>query len=506
MFYIVIFVALVTIIISRFLHQRRKLLRFTSHFKGPIPNVLLGNLKEFETDVPGIFKRMVELHVENGPDIVTWGVGNDIMLNVTSASSVEKVLMAKSTEKSTIYDLIEPWLGKGLLISSGEKWFNRRKIITPTFHFKILEGFTEVFNREADVLMQKLRKHDSAEEFNVYNYISLYALDSICETSMGVRINAQEDPNNQYVCDVKRMSELVLLRIFSPISFFPTVYWYVVPKAWEQRKLIRRLHQFTDSVIHQRREQLQKERQLGEIAFDLNETDMYSKRKQTFLDLLLNVTVDGKPLSDLDIREEVDTFMFEGHDTTTSGIAFTIMQLAKHQDIQQKVYDEVVSILGKSNCKNAQLTYNSLQNFSYLDLVIKESLRLLPPVSFIGRRLVEDTEINGVIVPAGVDVTVPIYVIHRNPEVYPDPERFDPERFADSTVHRRGPYDYIPFSIGSRNCIGQRYALMELKITIIRLVANFQILPGATMKDIRFKTDLVLRPDGGIPIRVVERW
>ncbi|XP_058822334.1 cytochrome P450 4C1-like [Topomyia yanbarensis] len=505
MFYFAIFLALVALVVVRFLHVRWKLLQVIKHFPGPKPNFLLGNLMEFQTDIPGIFKRMVELHEENGPDIVTWGVGNDIMLNVSSARSVEKVLMAKATEKSVIYDYIEPWLGKGLLISSGEKWFHRRKIITPTFHFKILEGFAEVFNREANVLMRKLERHDGAGEFDIYDYISLYALDSICETSMGVQINAQEDPTNQYVCDVKRMSELILLRIFSPISAFNSVYWYLVPNAWEQRKLIRRLHQFTDSVINQRREQLRNNKQLGTIEFDLNEADMYSKRKQTFLDLLLNVTVDGKPLSNLDIREEVDTFMFEGHDTTTSGIAFTILQLAKNQDIQQKVYDEILSTLGKDSCKTATLTYNNLQDFKYLDMVVKESLRLLPPVSFIGRKLVEDTEINGVIVPAGVDMTVPIYVVHRNPAVYPDPERFDPERFAESAENRRGPFDYIPFSVGSRNCIGQRYALMELKITIIRLVANYQVLPGETMKNIRFKTDLVLRPAEGIPIKVIAR-
>ncbi|XP_058449566.1 probable cytochrome P450 4d14 [Malaya genurostris] len=505
MFYFAIFFTLLTVLVVRFINERRKLWKFARHFPGPKPFSLLGNLLEFQTDIPGIFKRMVESHTENGPDIVTWGLGNDIMLNLSSVQSVEKVLMAKVTQKSVIYDYIEPWLGKGLLISSGEKWFHRRKIITPTFHFKILEGFAEIFNKEADLLMQKLKRHDGAEQFDIYDYVSLYALDSICETSMGVQINAQQDPTNQYVCDVKRMSELILLRVFSPLSTFTNIYWYLVPNAWEQRKLINRLHQFTDSVIHQRREQLKNNKQLGSIKFDLDEADMYSKRKQTFLDLLLNVTVDGKPLSNLDIREEVDTFMFEGHDTTTSGISFTVLQLAKHQDIQQKVYDEIQSTLGKDDCKTATLTYNNLQDFKYLDMVIKESLRLLPPVSFIGRKLVEDTEINGVVVPSGVDVTIPIYVIHRNPKVYPDPERFDPERFAKNAENQRGPYDYIPFSVGSRNCIGQRYALMELKVTIIKLLANYRVLPGETIANIRFKTDLVLRPAEGIPIKIVSR-
>ncbi|XP_050099313.1 cytochrome P450 4d8-like [Anopheles aquasalis] len=498
-------VAVVLCIVGLRAYQRRQQLRhIAAHFGGPRPHWMLGNLLEFPAnDIPGIFERMVSMHVDYGKDLFNWGLGNDHMVIVSSAENVEKVAMAKKTQKSTIYEFIEVWLGQGLLISKGEKWFQRRKIITPTFHFKILENFAEVFNSEADVLVENLRQHaNSGQEFDIYEPISLYALDSICTTSMGVAIHAQRDPTNQYVRDVKRMSELVLLRIFHVLASFPQVYWYLIPHAWEQRKLIGRLHAFTDAVIQKRRKQLLDSKQTARtVSFDVNEENLYSKRKETFLDLLLNVTVDGQPLSDLDIREEVDTFMFEGHDTTTSGIAFTFYQLAKHPDIQERLFQEIVDTLGP-DYRTVPLTYSTLQNFKYLDMVVKESLRLLPPVSFIGRRLVEDLELNGVTVPAGTDITIPIYVIHRNPDVYPDPERFDPERFGDESTQRRGPYDYIPFSIGSRNCIGQRYALMEMKITIIRLLSNYQILPGDTMSQVRLKTDLVLRPDKTIPIKI----
>ncbi|XP_052862797.1 cytochrome P450 4d2-like [Anopheles cruzii] len=484
--------------------KRQQLRKIAAHFGGAKPHWLLGNLLDYpKNDVPGIFDAMVQRHTDHGKDLFSWALLNDHMVIVSSAENVAKVVMAKQTQKSTFYQFLEVWLGQGLLLSWGDKWFQRRRIITPTFHFNILAAFSEVFNREATVLVEKLAPlANSGREFDIYEPVSLYALNSICLTSMGVDVNAQRDPTNQYVRDVKRMSELVLLRIFHVLSSFPQVYWYTMPHAWEQRKLIGRLHAFTDSVIHQRRQRLLNGDQAG--RFDVSEENRYAKRKETFLDLLLNVTVDGRPLSDLDIREEVDTFMFEGHDTTASAIAFTFLQLAGHREIQDRLHREIVDTLGPDH-RTVPLTYGTLQNFRYLDMVVKESLRLLPPVSFIGRRLVEDLQLNGVTVPAGTDCLIPIYVIHRNPNVYPDPERFDPERFADGSEQRRGPYDYMPFSVGARNCIGQRFAVLEIKISIIRMVSHYHIHPGDTIRGVRLKTDLVLRPDKGIPIKLSAR-
>ncbi|XP_062551978.1 cytochrome P450 4d8-like [Armigeres subalbatus] len=490
-------------LVFNFYVTRKYLNQMATHFDGPKPNYLLGNVLEFfNKDLPGIFETMVGFHWKHGQDIVTWNVLNLNMISVTSAQNVEKVIMAKQTKKSFIYTFIEPWLGQGLLISSGEKWFHRRRIITPTFHFKVLEQFVTVFNKETDMMVENLQKHVGGSEFDIYDYVTLMALDSICETSMGTSVHAQKNPTNRYVQNVKRMSILVLYHSISMLAGMPLLYNILHPNAYEQRKIIKELHEFTISVIESRRQQLESGK-LKQMDSNTQE-ELYSKPKMTFLDLLLNVTVEGKPLSNSDIREEVDTFMFEGHDTTTSGISFTIYQLALNQPIQDKLYDEILSILGNTN-SDVELTFQTLQDFRYLESIIKESMRLFPPVPFIGRTSVEDLEMNGTIVKAGQEFLVPIYVIHRNAKIYPDPERFDPERFSDTAESKRGPYDYIPFSAGSRNCIGQRYAMMEMKVTLIKLIKNFRILPGESMKQLRVKSDLVLRPDRGIPVKLVAR-
>ncbi|XP_058814811.1 cytochrome P450 4C1-like [Topomyia yanbarensis] len=484
--------------------NRQKLLKIRSHFDGPKPHYFLGTMPIFfGKSIPDIFDTLMGVHNAYGEDVVMIGAFNELVMELSGSQNVEKVLLAKSIKKSFAYDFLVPWLGVGLLISTGEKWFQRRKIITPTFHFKMLENFLDVFNKEADVLVSNLERHVGQKEFDIYDYVTLYALDSICETSMGVQVRAQEDPNNEYAIAVKQMSTFFLWRAFSVLRSFPSLF-FLYPYAREQKKVIMKLHNFTNSVIDSRRQMLEQEKSTTKVTFDLEEENMYSKRKMTFLDLLLNVTVDGKLLSREDIREEVDTFMFEGHDTTTSGISFTVWHLAKYQDIQQKLYEEINRVLGKDKT-NVKLTNVEIQECEYLDMVVKESLRLIPPVPLIGRMLLEDMEMNGAIIPAGTTISIKIYNIHRNPKVWPDPEKFDPERFSKANENKRGPYDFIPFSAGSRNCIGQRYAMMELKVTLIKLLAKYRILPGESMHKMRLKTDLVMRPDEGIPIKLVAR-
>lgn len=133
-------------------------------------------------------------------------------------------------------------------------------------------------------------------------------------------------------------------------------------------------------------------------------------------------------------------------------MTFTCYHLALHPEYQEKCFTELRSIMGDN--PDTPCTHNNLQDLKYLEMVIKESLRLHPSVPLIARRTLEPIQIEGVDVPVGVDVNIPIYAIHHNPDVYPDPENFDPERFTDEGQKNRGPYDYIPFSAGNRNCIG----------------------------------------------------
>lgn len=162
----------------------------------------------------------------------------------------------------------------------------------------------------------------------------------------------------------------------------------------KEREAIEILHKFTNSVIVSRRNELLQKQQNGQSnSSEPNpEDDIGAKKKMALLDVLLQSRIDGKPLTNDDIREEVDTFMFEGHDTTTSGVAFALYNIAKHPHVQRKLVEEVNEVIGQD--KSTPVTLLMLNDLQYLDLVLKESMRLFPPVPMVARTITEETTIS----------------------------------------------------------------------------------------------------------------
>ncbi|KAL6431895.1 hypothetical protein ACFW04_007376 [Cataglyphis niger] len=169
------------------------------------------------------------------------------------------------------------------------------------------------------------------------------------------------------------------------------------------------------------------------------------------LDLLIAASRDHF-LTDLDIKEEVDTFMFGGHDTTAMSMTYALLLLAEHKDVQERVRVEVDTVMQENGGK---LTTRSLQNLSYLERCLKETLRLYPVVSYILRNMEEDVKLHSYVVPAGTILHLDIFQVHRDPNFWPNPGVFDPDRFLPENIQNRHPYSYLPFSAGSRNCIGE---------------------------------------------------
>jgi len=259
------------------------------------------------------------------------------------------------------------------------------------------------------------------------------------------------------------------------------------------------LKDFTRKVIVERSVELEKTL-LQTHPVDENKNK--KPKRLAFLDLLLSMKEEHK-LTTEDISEEVDTFMFAGHDTTATSISWAVYCIGSHPEVQRKVLEEMQSIFGDSN---RDPTADDLKEMRYLDCAIKESMRLFTPVPWIGRQVSEEFVIGKYTMPKGSNVNVLPYYIHRDKSVYgEDAEEFRPERFQTEEIAGRNPYAYVPFSAGPRNCIGQKFAMMEEKVVLSWIVRAFEIKSIQKRNEVREVFDLILRPSNGILLNMFPR-
>uniref|UniRef100_A0A8K9XRV5 aromatase n=1 Tax=Oncorhynchus mykiss TaxID=8022 RepID=A0A8K9XRV5_ONCMY len=431
----------------------------------------------------------------DSPLLKIW-IGPVPFLVLFHAETIETVLNNPvHMDKAYAYKFLHPWLGTGLLTSTGDKWRRRRKLLTPTFHFSILTEFLEVMNEQAEVLVEKLDKEAGKGPFNCFNHITLCALDIICETAMGKKIYAQSNYDSEYVQCVYKMSDIITRRQRMP-WFWPDLFYNYFGEGWEHNRSLKVLHSFTSNVIYERAEYI------AYIESD-SESDQGMRKRRAFLDMLLKTTdEEGNKLTHQDIQEEVDTFMFRGHDTTAAAMNWAIHLLGSHPEVQRKVQQELQEVFGVSD---RPINTEDLKKLPYLECVIKESLRLFPSVPFFARSICEDCHINGFKVPKGANAIIMPYSLHRDPRHFPQPEEFRPERFMPENCVGRHPYAFIPFSAGLRNCIGQRFAVMEEKVILASILRYFNVEACQKREDLRPLGELILRPEKGIWIKLEKR-
>ncbi|XP_059152541.1 ultra-long-chain fatty acid omega-hydroxylase-like [Physella acuta] len=355
---------------------------------------------------------------------------------------------------ASTYDMGIRWLGEGLVLTNGDRWARNRRLLTPAFHFDILKPYLSIYQTCSDILIEKLTKLcKKGEPINIYPLINLDTLDVILRCAFSYESNCQIDrSNNNYSTLITDLQNLWTARSLTPVHFIDLFYKFS-SDGKKFHKLCEAAHKFAEEVIEKRKRQLAKE--------------VSNRKFKDFLDILLIARdEDGKGLSPLEIRNEVDTFMFEGHDTTASGMTFALYELAKHPEYQEKVYEEVVRVLdGREH-----LEWNDLPKLEVTTKCIKESLRLHPAVPYIERETVEDCSINGQILPKGTRIAIHIWLLHHNPHIWKNPDEFNPERFNPDNQVKLDPFQFVPFAAGQRNCIGQNFAMNEMKTTICKII------------------------------------
>ncbi|XP_068095719.1 cytochrome P450 4B1-like isoform X2 [Hyperolius riggenbachi] len=387
------------------------------------------------------------------------------------------------------YEFLVPWIGRGLLILTGPKWFQHRRLLTPAFHYDVLKPYVRLTSDCTRVMLDKWEKLILKQRtVELFQHVSLMTLDTIMKCAFSCDSNCQMDSDNEYIRAVYDISYLANLRLRC-FPYHNNAIFHCSPHGFRFRKACRITHNHTDKVIQQRKVSMKEESELERM------------KHLDFLDILLCAKDEnGQGLSDEDLRAEVDTFMFEGHDTTASGISWILYCMAKYPEHQQKCREEIQELLGNRET----MEWEDLGKIPYTTMCIKESLRLYPPVPAVGRTLNKPvTFFDGRSVPAGTSTSLSVYALHRNPLVWENPEVFDPFRFSPDRSTNRNSYAYLPFAAGPRNCIGQNFAMNEMKVATVLTLQRFNLAPDLNNPPI-IVPQLVLKSTNGIHVRLTK--
>uniref|UniRef100_A0A8D3DCN7 Cytochrome P450 4B1-like n=1 Tax=Scophthalmus maximus TaxID=52904 RepID=A0A8D3DCN7_SCOMX len=457
--------------------KRRAAFRSCEAFPGPPAHWLFGHVMEFKQDGTD-FEKILKWAQQYPYAFPLWFGPFICFVNIHHPDYVKTLLTSTEPKDDLAYRFITSWIGEGLLVSKGQRWFRHRRLLTPGFHYDVLKQYVKLMSDSAEIMLDKWESFAyTNQSFELFEQVSLMTLDSILKCAFSYNSNCQtEGGTNAYIKAVYELSDLVNLRVRT-FPYHNDLIFYLSPHGFRYRKACRVAHSHTEKVIRKRKEALKEEKE--------REPRVCHDESQ-------------QGLSDEDLRAEVDTFMFEGHDTTASSLGFILYCLACHPEHQKMCRDEIIDVLhGKDS-----IEWEDLNKIPYTTMCIKESLRLYPPVPGIARQITKPmTFFDGRTLPAGFRVGTSVYGIHRNAAVWENPNVFDPLRFLPENVSKRSPHAYVPFSSGPRNCIGQNFAMNEMKVVTALTLKRYQLSEDPTCKP-KIIPRLVLRSLNGIHIKI----
>ncbi|XP_046450539.1 cytochrome P450 4C1-like isoform X2 [Daphnia pulex] len=458
--------------------SRSRFVRLIDALPGPKPLPVLGNildLLKYSTD-----RRLCVDWIKQNGYIFRILISYYPVVHVSHHELLEPILSNQNhITKSDEYKFGLP--ENCLIVLAGDKWRHRRRLLTPAFHFKILDGFMDSINEKSfasTAKMEEILGTAGSKEIDVFPIMVKLAFDVLCETSMGKNTWSEQDTNT-YAENVEGMEHIFMERaVRKPWLRIDWIYKFT-PLYRKQIRYSSFLVTFYEKVIRERREFHRRNAEkyaisqpmLNNNADDEEVNFLQPKERLAFLDLLLKISEENPELDDKAIGDEISLFMPAGLDTTSVAMNWFLYLVAKHPEHQKLVTDELELVFGESD---RPVTAQDLTQLKYLECCIKESLRLYPSIPVVARYLTEEVQVGDYTLPKGLTVLINIYMTHRNPEVYPDPDAFKPERFLPENCIGRHPYAFIPFSAGPRNCIGQKFAMLEIKISLANILRRLR--------------------------------
>ncbi|CAN8020554.1 unnamed protein product [Ixodes persulcatus] len=434
-------------------------------------------------------------------------VGMTPVVVIDTPKAVETLLTSSvNHRKPFIYDFINSWLGPhNILVATGHAWRSKRKLLEQSFHSsRALEHYVRIFNENGDVLVRNICSivdRSPNEPIRLFKIVQKCALDIIAEVTMETNLHLQKDKNLKLMTSFNRIMNLTAVRSVSPWVWIQSIYDRT-PNGKLFKDDIRQMELITKSVLQ---EQKYKQEETKSVSVSNSEKDkINSVRNKT---LLKNVLLKQHFLSSSytldDVRRDIQTIVAAANDTTTTSICWTLSLLGRHPEVQRKVHQELDEIFGGT--KDREITAYHLRRMEYLECCLKESLRLYPSFPSVARVLDKELVLDGHRIPKGVMISVDIFSLHRNPTCFEDPKTFIPERFMAEENKTLQPFSYIPFSGGAKSCLGQRFAMIEMKLLLAKVLCKCEIMATTPFEELKIKYEVIIKASGGHPISIRRR-
>jgi cytochrome P450 len=428
---------------------------------GPKPHFLIGNMPLASRDPLAVFSkwgrefgdifyyRAAWLHVYflNHPDLI----------EAVLVRNYQNFLKDRVVQKSRWF------FGDGLLTNEGDSWLRQRRLSQPAFHRERVASYAKIMT---DYAQQMLATWSDGETRDVHQEMMRLTLRIVVRALFNVE--TEEVGKISFAMNVLMRNSTGIRLLLPPVArYLPT------PAMIEFRRAVRHMDETVYRIIAARR------------AAEGDSGDLLSMLMQARDE-------DGSRMNDKQLRDEVMTFLLAGHETTALALSWTWHLLVQNPEVEEKLHAELDGVLvGRAP------VFSDLPALRYTERVIKESMRLYPPAWSLARTVVKEFEVGGYRIPAGANVVMSQWIMHRDPRYFPEPEKFDPDRWLPERLQKLPRFAYFPFGGGPRQCIGASFAMMEATLLLATIAQHFQFcgVPGYPVTP---TPSFTLRPKHGI--------
>ncbi|CAH1377433.1 unnamed protein product [Tenebrio molitor] len=417
------------------------------------------------------------------PNVFSVWMGKELYIGLSRPKDLE-IILNRCLNKGNVYEYTEDYFYDSLITAPVNIWKERRKVINKAFHMTIINSFAEKFLEGGNSLVLNFKGKCNGEPFDVLPSVWRVTFDVACATLGNVDSNLLKG-QDQYMLDLMSSHRIIFGRFYNPLYRF-NFFWRRSSFGKEAQIIKQRTWNFIDQMIDLKRR-----------------TSDGNFQQNYFLDLLIRLE-DEKKMSHEEVVKEVQFMFAASHETTAVTVSAVLLALGMHPDIQERIFEELESIFGKSD---RDVTLDDVNKMDYLKRVIKDTLRLFPTIPFIARRVDQDLRTDSSFYPRGSTVLIPMAHLNRKAEFWPDPLKFDPDRFLTEENQNVPRCTFIPFSYGPRNCMGVKYAMLSMQFTLSTLLRQYKVTSSnyKTIQEIDFGMTIVARPKRGYIISIEKR-